>query len=284
MIILEKNILKPKINQDFKKKQRIIDYIKILLEEIYGLNKRLCLQTIRRSATFIAGTLQPLLWLFLFGALFKNMTFQLIDKSVSYDIFLTSGIIIFTAFSSSLNAGLSIIFDREFGFLNRLLVYPISSNISILIASVIFITITSVIQTIILFVIGNIKIGTKIVFSELLVSIFIILLITVFFSLLSLSLAFILPGHIELLAFILIVNLPILFSSTALAPFETMPPWLRIISSLNPLTYAIEALRLITNSISYFSSITNIYHSLNILLILDIFAIVLVYIFFTKRY
>lgn len=212
------------------------------------------------------------------------MTFQLIEKTVSYDIFLTSGIIIFTAFSSSLNAGLSIIFDREFGFLNRLLVYPISSKISILIASVTFITITSVVQTIILFVIGNIKIGANIIFSELIISILIILLITVLFSLLSLSLAFILPGHIELLAFILIVNLPILFSSTALAPFETMPSWLQLISAINPLTYAIESLRLINHSIFYISSVTNIYKAFNILLILDILAIGSVYIFFTKKY
>nr|YP_009297140.1 ABC-2 type transporter [Porphyridium sordidum]AOM66483.1 ABC-2 type transporter [Porphyridium sordidum] len=276
--------LQPQVNRAFVKKQDAIYYIHIFLEEIYGLNKRLFIQTTRRSATFIAGTVQPMLWLFLFGSLFRDMNFKLTEQVFSYDSFLTSGIIIFTAFSSSLNAGLSIIFDREFGFLNRLLVYPISSNISILIASVTFITITSLIQTMILFVIGNMKIGAKIILSELMISIVVILLVTVFFSLLSLSLAFILPGHIELLAFILIVNLPILFSSTALAPFELMPNWLQFISVINPLTYAIEALRLTMYSISYKSLVTGTYQALNILLTLDILAIGSVYIFFTKKY
>lgn len=62
---------------------------------------------------------------------------------------------------------------------------------------------------------------------------------------LSLGLAFALPGHIELIAVIFVTNLPLLFASTALAPLSFMAKWLQIIVSLNPLTYAIEAIRYI---------------------------------------
>jgi len=81
---------------------------------------------------------------------------------------------------------------------------------------------------------------------QLLLIILISLLITSSISSFSLGLAFIFPGHIEFLAFILIINLPMLFSSTALAPFYFMPYWLQIIAKLNPLTYAIESIRFIT--------------------------------------
>ena len=49
-----------------------------------------------------------------------------------------AGIIVFTAFAGALNAGLPVMFDREFGFLNRLLVAPLASRFSIVLASALF--------------------------------------------------------------------------------------------------------------------------------------------------
>ena len=51
------------------------------------------------------------------------------------------------------------------------------------------------------------------------------------------------PGHVEMLALIFVVNLPLLFASTALAPITFMPSWLQVVVSLNPLTHAIEPVR-----------------------------------------
>ena len=70
------------------------------------------------------------------------------------------------------------------------------------------------------------------------------LLILVFgVTALSLGLAFLLPGHIELIAVIFVANLPLLFASTALVPISFMPRWLGWLASLNPLTFAIEPIR-----------------------------------------
>jgi ABC-2 type transport system permease protein len=80
----------------------------------------------------------------------------------------------------------------------------------------------------------------------------VLLLVTSSIGSFSLSLAFILPGHIEFLALILVINLPMLFASTALAPIYFMPYWLQIIAKLNPLTYAIEAVRLIVFNHGYY--------------------------------
>ena len=91
------------------------------LQEIKALTKRLFLQLIRRPSTLIAGILQPLIWLVLFGALFQNAPREFLPGGMDYGRFLGAGIIVFTAFSGALNAGLPLMFDREFGFLNRLL-------------------------------------------------------------------------------------------------------------------------------------------------------------------
>ena len=71
----------------------------------------------------------------------------------------------------------------------------------------------------------------------------IILLLVLGVTALSLGLTFALPGHIELIAVIFVVNLPLLFASTALAPLAFMPQWLQVVACLNPLTYAIEPIR-----------------------------------------
>lgn len=93
-----------------------------LLQETSALTRRLFLQLQRRPSTLVAGVLQPLIWLVLFGALFSRAPEGLLPGGMSYGRFLGAGVIVFTAFSGALNAGLPVMFDREFGFLNRLLV------------------------------------------------------------------------------------------------------------------------------------------------------------------
>ena len=118
-----------------------------LFQETSALNKRLLIQIKRRPATIIAGILQPLLWLILFGALFQNAPIGLFSMSNSYRHFLTPGIIVFTAFTGALNAGLPLMFDKEFGFLNRLMVAPLVSQLSIVTSSAFFIATVSLVQT-----------------------------------------------------------------------------------------------------------------------------------------
>ncbi|MDP6172344.1 MAG: ABC transporter permease, partial [Prochlorococcaceae cyanobacterium ETNP2_MAG_10] len=177
-----------------------------LVQEILALTRRLFLQLLRRPSTLIAGILQPLIWLLLFGALFSNAPESLLPGGMSYGRFLGAGVIVFTAFSGALNAGLPVMFDREFGFLNRLLVAPLRSRNSIVFASVIYITSLSLLQS--LAIMGTAALlgyGWPGVAGLVLV-IFTLLLLVFAFTALSLGLAFALPGHIELIAVIFVAN------------------------------------------------------------------------------
>lgn len=213
------------------------------IQETSALTRRLFIQLQRRPSTLVAGIIQPLMWLVLFGALFQNVPEGLFGESQNYGQFLGAGIIVFTAFGGALNAGLPVMFDREFGFLNRLLVAPLASRLSIVLASSIFIATLSMIQTAVI-VTACAFLGAGIPNLPGLVLVAGIVLLLVFgVTALSLGLAFTLPGHVELIAVIFVTNLPLLFASTALAPLSFMPIWLRWVAALNPLTYAIEPIR-----------------------------------------
>ena len=215
------------------------------IQETLALTQRLFIQLQRRPSSLIAGIIQPFMWLVLFGALFSKAPSGLFGDDLSYAKFLAPGVIVFTAFSGALNAGLPIMFDREFGFLNRLLVAPLSSRYSIVAASTVYIIALSFIQTaVIIFASAILGAGLP-GLAGLSAIALIVFLIVLGVTALSLGLAFALPGHIELLAVIFVTNLHLLFASTALAPLSFMAGWLQVIASLNPLTYAIEPIRYI---------------------------------------
>lgn len=213
------------------------------MQETLALTRRLFIQLQRRPSTLIAGVIQPLIWLVLFGALFQNAPKGLFGTDINYGQFLGAGVIVFTAFSGALNAGLPVMFDREFGFLNRLLVAPLASRYSIVFASAIFIVTLSAVQTVAIIAASAFlgaglpdPLGLGVIAA-------ILFLLVLGVTGLSLGLAFALPGHIELIAVIFVTNLPLLFASTALAPLSFMPKWLQVIATLNPLSYAIEPIR-----------------------------------------
>lgn len=214
-----------------------------LVQETLALTRRLFIQLQRRPSTLIAGIIQPVMWLVLFGALFQNAPQGLFGTSQSYGQFLGAGVIVFTAFAGALNAGLPVMFDREFGFLNRLLVAPLASRFSIVLASAIFIVSQSLLQAAVIVAVAAF-LGAGLPNAAGLGAIaLIVFLLALGVTALSLGLAFALPGHIELIAVIFVTNLPVMFVSTALAPLSFMPKWLQVVATLNPLSYAIEPIR-----------------------------------------
>ncbi len=215
------------------------------IQETGALTKRLFIQLQRRPSTLVAGIVQPLMWLILFGALFQYAPEGLLGEGVNYSQFLAPGVIVFTAFSGALNAGLPVMFDREFGFLNRLLVAPLSTRFSIVAASTLYIIALSFLQTAAIVGLSAVVGAGLPSLAGLSAIALIVFLIVAGVTALSLGLAFALPGHVELIAVIFVTNLPLLFASTALAPLNFMADWLKVVASVNPLTYAIEPIRYI---------------------------------------
>lgn len=258
-------------------------------QETQEIIYRLYIQTLRKPTTLIISIIQPLLWLVMFGALFQNAPIYLFGNyNIEYQDFLNSGIIIFTAFNSAVNAGLTIVFDREFGFLNKILISPIANKNSIMYACITHTWTITMIQVLVIAGIKyyDYKICKSINLIHLLISLIVISTIITTVSNISIYSAFILPGHIEFIALTsLFLNLPTLFTSTALAPLSFMPRWLQVLCCINPLTYGIEIIRSITldSSFTMKKQIINTllmpingYRALTILLMINIASFLLV--------
>lgn len=226
-----------------------------ITQETLALTRRLFVQLLRRPSTLIAGVLQPLIWLLLFGALFAKAPTGFLPGGESYGRFFGAGVIVFTAFSAALNAGLPVMFDREFGFLNRLLVAPLRSRSSIIFSSVLYISSLSLVQSLAIILATSLLGYGWPGLGGLLVVILTLTLLVFAVTALSLGLAFALPGHIEMIAVIFIVNLPLLFASTALAPLSFMPSWLAWLAAVNPLTFAIEPIRALYSGQGHLSDV-----------------------------
>lgn len=237
------DILQPAASTQFNVGESTPNFLGELVQETLALTRRLFIQLQRRPSTLVAGIIQPVMWLVLFGALFQNAPQGLFGNSASYAQFLGAGIIVFTAFVGALNAGLPVMFDREFGFLNRLLVAPLASRYSIVLASALFIVSQSLLQAAVIVAVAAFLGAGLPDLAGIGAIALIVFLLALGVTALSLGLAFTLPGHIELIAVIFVTNLPLLFASTALAPLSFMPKWLQVVATLNPLSYAIEPIR-----------------------------------------
>lgn len=212
--------------------------------EIQALTSRWFIHSKRRPMVVLAGLFQPFIWLILFATVFKNSPMREQLGSASYLAFITPGALIFTAFSGALNGGVPILFDRELGFLDRLLVAPLRSRFSIIWATGLHIFVMTLFQCgVIVLLTASMGVRFNGGPSGMLLVLLVLGLVTLLFTTLSLILAFVLRYHFELLSIILIISLPLVFISTAFAPVTYMPKWIIYLVSLNPITLAVEPLR-----------------------------------------
>lgn len=267
---------------------------KNLTNETQALIKRLYLQIYRKPSSILASIIQSLLWLILFSALFYKAPINLIGQyNTKYSSFLSYGLIVFTAFTSSVNTGLPIIFDREFGFFNRLLISPLMYKSTLLFSLTIYALTIGILQVACILITSVYIYGFAIKINNILIILSITCLVILGIATMSITIGLALPGHIEFLAFTLLINLPALFSSTIIAPLKFMPNWLQIFACINPLTYATEIIRYFcidTKIVTKTKIIENMWlqlnleQSLTILIIINIFSFIFTYIILQYKY
>jgi ABC-2 type transport system permease protein len=169
--------------------------------------------------------------------------------TVNYQSFLFPGIVAMSLVTMSISSGISVIWDREFGFLKEILVAPVSRT-SVFIGKALGGCTTAMVQGIIVLSLSFL-IGMSIPIGLLLASIPIMLVI----SLGIVSIGLIIASLIETFEnFGVIMNFlvfPLIFLSGAFFPLAEAPEWLRIISYADPLTYGVESLRSVIIGVSF---------------------------------
>lgn len=196
-----------------------------------------------RAKSRVVGTVgMPVFFLAFLGLGFNRVSFPGLPPGVSYILFLVPGIVGMTLLFSSTFAGISVLWDREFGFLKEIMVAPVS-RVSLVLGRIAGGASTSLIQGIMILFI-SLLLGFQLPgLPEFLTSLFFMLLISVVFISMGLIFA---SNMRDIHGFNLVMNFivfPIFLLSGALFPVENLPPAIRFLSYLDPLTYGVDGLR-----------------------------------------
>jgi len=175
--------------------------------------------------------------------------------TTSYISFMAVGMIAFTALFTTMFSGMSVVWDRRLGFLNKVLSTPVSRSVIIL-SKVFSATLRSMFQASIILLIA-IPLGFKVglAFTPLSILGVFAFLFLICVGLSSLFIAInIRSTRIETpMAVMNLLNLPLTFASSAFFPIDRMPSWLQAVANANPLSYTINGMRqlLINDTIDY---------------------------------
>jgi ABC-2 type transport system permease protein len=201
------------------------------------------LQKLRHDRTeLFTRAVQPMLWLVIFGETFSRV--RAIDTSgVPYLSFLAPGIIAQSALFISIFYGIQIIWDRDAGILNKLLVTP-TPRTALIAGKAFAAGIRSIAQVLIIVTLClAMRIPIRLGPLYVLGAVAIVFLGAAFFSCLSMVLAGLMRTRDRMMGIGQAITMPLFFASNALYPIELMPRWLRGLSRVNPLSYEVAALR-----------------------------------------
>lgn len=191
----------------------------------------------RGKISVVSALVMPAAWL-----IFVGLTLPIKFNNTNYIDYITPGILVMTMLFASLTGGSLLIFDKILGFLNKFLALPTPRE-SILFGKILFITFRGIIQSTVILVMA-LLLGVKIHSLAGISLIYLVLLIFgILFSSIATTIALIVDDHDGYAAVNSMVSMPLFFTSSALMPYEMMPSWLRILASLNPVSYAIDTTR-----------------------------------------
>lgn len=183
----------------------------------------------------------PLMFLVVFGAGFNRIVGDLGTGDVSFIQFMYPGIIAMTVVMSSLFGGLSIVWDREFGFLKEVLVAPLSRT-GIVIGKAVGGSTAALLQGILMLILAPVL---GIALTPLLVVKLIPMIIVLSLSLSGLGILVATRMRSQQ-GFQLVIQLmifPLIFLSGVFFPIDGVPAWLQVIAKINPLSYGVDAIR-----------------------------------------
>jgi len=204
------------------------------------------LRTLWRQPAYAAATLvQPVIWLLLFGQLFRSVVhipgFSL--GSGSYLEFITPGVIVMTALFSSTWAGTVYVEDMNRGVMDRLLASPVRRG-AMMAGTLAYQAITTVLQTLVVFGLAFAT-GTRFPGGAAGVGVTLLaaVLIAVILASLSNALALLLRQQEALIGISQFIVLPLVFLSSAIMDTGLSPSWVQHVARYNPVDWAVVASR-----------------------------------------
>jgi len=213
------------------------------LDVVRAVARRTWLATWRRPVVLVFSLGQPLLWMLFFGFLFARYRVETLGPGLSYLDYLAPGVSVMTVLFGASQAGIGWIRDLQTGWLPRMLNTPAAAA-PILAGKLAADVARLLLQAAAVLLLG-LALGARAVFAPapLALGMLCLALFGAALSCLSCAVALRARAQEGMATFVHLVNMPLLFTSTALVPRRQMPGWLAALSRANPLTLAVDAWR-----------------------------------------
>jgi ABC-2 type transport system permease protein len=203
--------------------------------------QREMIRFVKDRSRILSSLAQPLLFLFVLGSGLGSLLGGGGPGTVAFTTFLFPGVMAISVLFTAAFAGISIVWDREFGFLREMLVAPVSTA-SILLGKALGGATVATLQCLVLLALAGL-VGVPYDPLMLLAMIGLIFLMGLMITALGLVLAARVRQVQSAMPLVQLVITPLMFLSGALFPLSGLPTWLAVLTHVNPMTYAVEPLR-----------------------------------------
>lgn len=185
---------------------------------------------------------QPALWLLVFGEVFTRIR-AIPTGDFSYLQFITPGVLAQSVMFVAIFFGIQVVWERDLGLLSKLLSTPAPRS-TIVLGKALSAGVRGVFQAIaVLMLAVMIKVHLTLSPAKVLGVFGIIILCGMCFSSLSMCLAPIFRTRERMMGIGQAITMPLFFASNAIYPISLMPGWLKVIATVNPLSYVVDAMR-----------------------------------------
>jgi ABC-2 type transport system permease protein len=207
---------------------------------VWVIAYRELLRFVQERSRMISSLAMPLLFLVIFGAGFNRIIGSL-GQGVDFVQFMYPGILAMSVLMTAIFSGLSVVWDREFGFLREVLVAPMSRT-GIVLGKAVGGAAVALVQAAIMLVLAPF-VGVSLEPLRVAALIPLVVLVALSLSGLGILVAAWMRSQQSFQVVMQVMIFPLMFLSGVFFPVNSVPRWLEVVAKVNPVTYGVDAIR-----------------------------------------
>lgn len=214
----------------------------LFLEQTTAVAESDILKLFHDPVELVTRMIQPALWLVVFGQVFSK-TRVIPTGGLPYLDFMAPGILAQSVLFGAIFYGISLIWERDLGIVHKFLVSP-TPRVALVLGRAVSSTVRALCQAAVVYLLAfSLGVHLRLEFGPLIGVVAMVSVGAATFSTFSLIAACIVKSRERFMGIGQVLTMPLFFASNAIYPLSMMPAWLRHLSSINPLTYQVDALR-----------------------------------------
>jgi ABC-2 type transport system permease protein len=221
------------------------------LDAVYVMAYRQLKRFVRAPSRIITSIVNPIIWIVFFGLgwayAFKIPGIRMLLGGVDYLTYLVPGVIAMSVFTGGFMSGISVIFDRQFGFLKEVLVAP-TPRWAAMLGRTLGDGLIATLQAALIALLSIPLVSMRL--SGLLPALAYAYMVSVAFAGMGILLAAKVNSHEAFQMIMSFLLMPMLFLSGAFYPIKYMPAWMKVLAYLDPLTYGVDSIRYLLTGVA----------------------------------